>query len=144
MLIIPPHISYIIGFCSMWTRPGHCQNLGKSLLVAARADLGAHPICPLMHTLFVHWISANSQHGFAARSRFIFLTTQFQISHGNTAALSIHFCWTLLSEQMKPCLFCRWYNWDCVFLPIQNMDLWVIFIFLTTQFQVRHGNTAAF
>ena len=54
MLIIPPHISYIIGFCNMWARPGHCQNLGKSLLVAARADLGAHPICPLMHTLFVH------------------------------------------------------------------------------------------
>ena len=115
MLIVPPHISYIIGFCSMWTRPGHCQNLGKSLLVAARADLGAHPICPLMHTLFVHWISANSQHGFAARSRFIFLTTQFQISHGNTAALSIHFCWTLLSEQLKPRLL----------LSMVQLGLWI-------------------
>ena len=54
MLPVPPHISYIIGFCGTWTRPGHCQNLGKSLLVAARADLGAPPVCPLVRPQFVH------------------------------------------------------------------------------------------
>ena len=101
---------------------------------------------PGLFTLILHWISANSQHGFAARSHFIFLTIQFQISHGNTAALSIHFCWTLLSEQMKPRL-----------LPsIVQLGLWIStisshgfvarsnFVFLTTQFQVCHGNTATF
>ena len=66
---------------------GHCPNFGKSLLVAARADLGAPPVCPLVPPQFVHWISAISQHGFAASSDFVFLTTQFQICHGNTAVL---------------------------------------------------------
>ena len=32
------------------------------------------------------WISTNSTHGFVARSNFVFLTTQFQVRHGNTAA----------------------------------------------------------
>ena len=31
----------------MWTRAGRCQNLGKLLLVLARADLAAPPVCSL-------------------------------------------------------------------------------------------------
>ena len=35
------------------------------------------------------WISTNSSHGFVARSNFVFLTTQFQVCHGNTATFFI-------------------------------------------------------
>ena len=35
------------------------------------------------------WISTNSAHGFVARSNFVFLTTQFQVCHGNTATFFI-------------------------------------------------------
>ena len=47
-------MAYIIGFCYTWTMLGHCPNFGKSLLVAARADLGAPPVCPLVPPQFVH------------------------------------------------------------------------------------------
>ena len=91
----------------------------------------AHPVYPLDFCQFTTWICSQES---------------FHISHGNTAALSIHFCWTLLSEQMKPRLL----------LSMVQLGLWMStnsthgfvarsnFIFLTTQFQVRHGNTAAF
>ena len=49
----PPYMSHIIGFCSMWTRAGRCQNLGKLLLVLARADLAMPPVCPLSRLTFI-------------------------------------------------------------------------------------------
>ena len=35
------------------------------------------------------WISTNSSHGFVARSNFVFLTTQLQVCHSNTATFFI-------------------------------------------------------
>ena len=55
-------------------------------MVVARADLVAPPVCPLAHPQFVQRISANSTNGFVAGTHFVFLATQFQICHGNTAA----------------------------------------------------------
>ena len=54
MLLAPPHVSYIIGFCTMWRRPGHRKNLWQSFLVVARAELVAPPVCPLAPPQFVH------------------------------------------------------------------------------------------
>ena len=53
MLLAPPHVSYIIGFCTMWRRPGHRKNLWQSFMVVARADLVAPPVCPLAPHQFV-------------------------------------------------------------------------------------------
>ena len=54
----PPHMTHIVGFCSMWTMPGSCQNLEKSIQVVARADLAPPPVCPLSPHQFVHfWLS---------------------------------------------------------------------------------------
>ena len=58
ILLAPPHVSYRIGFCSTWTRPGQWRNLLQSFLFEARADLAAPPVCPLAHLQFVHWISS--------------------------------------------------------------------------------------
>ena len=64
---------------------------------------------PRFFTLILHWISANSQHGFAARSDFVFLTTQFQICRSNTVVLK-H---TLLSSLCCIALhFGRLHLWD--------------------------------
>ena len=61
MLLAPPHVSYIIGFCSIWTRPGQWRNLLQSFLVEARAYLAAPPVCPLARPQFVHsWTTSFS------------------------------------------------------------------------------------
>ena len=58
----PPHMTHIVGFCSMWTMPGSCQNLGKSIQVVARADLAPPPVCPLSPHQFVHfWLSISQK-----------------------------------------------------------------------------------
>ena len=54
ILLAPPHVSYRIGFCSTWTRPGQWRNLLQSFLFEARADLAAPPVCPLVPPQFVH------------------------------------------------------------------------------------------
>ena len=41
----------------MWTMSGHCQNLGKSIQVAARVDLAPPPVCPLFQRICFYWIS---------------------------------------------------------------------------------------
>ena len=51
---VPPHMAHIIGFCNMSRVPGHCQNLGKSIQVVARADLAPPPVCPLLRPQSVH------------------------------------------------------------------------------------------
>ena len=53
----PPHMTHIVGFCSMWRMPGSCQNLEKSIQVAARADLAPPPVCPLFWSFCFYWIS---------------------------------------------------------------------------------------
>ena len=53
----PPHMTHIVGFCSMWTMPGSCQNLEKSIQVVARADLAPPPVCPLFQSFCFYWIS---------------------------------------------------------------------------------------
>ena len=50
-----PHVSYIVGFCSMSGSHRHPQNLPKSLQVVARADLAAPLDCPLWHHQIVHF-----------------------------------------------------------------------------------------
>ena len=99
----PPHMTHIVGFCSMWTMPGSCQNLGKSIQVVARADLAPPPVCPLFQSVCFNWnslylltdlwprvISYLSWHvfsfflldffqfviGFAAKTSFAFATTR--------------------------------------------------------------------
>ena len=67
----PPHMTHIVGFCSMWTMPGSCQNLEKSIQVVARADLAPPPVYPLPHPQFVHfWLSI---------SAVVFLNISFRI-----------------------------------------------------------------
>ena len=55
MWLVPPHMAHIFGFCGMWGRPGHCQNLAKSFQAIARANLAAPPVCPLLRRQFVHF-----------------------------------------------------------------------------------------
>ena len=120
-----PHMIHIVGFCSMWTMPGSCQNLEKSIQVVARADLAPPPVCPLFQSFCFYWISlyllsdlwpwvisylswhvfsfflsdfSQSAIGFGARSSFAFVTTSHQLLQGNTAAFEHEF---LCFEEMK-------------------------------------------
>ena len=52
--LAPPHVSYIIGFCTTWGSPRHPHHLRKSFQVVTRADLAAPPVCPLLPLQFVH------------------------------------------------------------------------------------------
>ena len=124
----PPHMTHIVGFCSMWTMPGSCQNLEKSIQVVARADLAPPPVCPLFQSFCFYWISlyllsdlwprvisylswhvfsfflsdfSQSAIGFAARSSFAFVTTSHQLLQGNTAAFKHEFLSYSCIEQMK-------------------------------------------
>ena len=124
----PPHMTHIVGFCSMWRMPGSCQNLEKSIQVAARADLAPPPVCPLFWSFCFYWISlyllsdlwpqvisyllwhvfsfflsdfSQSAIGFAARNIFAFVTTSHQLLQGNTAAFKHEFISYSCIEQMK-------------------------------------------
>ena len=79
MWLVPPNLAHIFGFCSTWRRPGHCQNLGKSFQVVARANLAAPPVCPLFQITFFLLDFSRFAIVFAARGRFIFVPSYFQL-----------------------------------------------------------------
>ena len=85
MLLAPPNVSYIIGFCTMWRRPGHRKNLWQSFMVVARADLVAPPVCPLAPHQFV-------QKDFCQFSTWICDQESFRISLHTISDLSRQYC----------------------------------------------------
>ena len=86
--LAPPHVSYIIGFCTTWPSPRHPHHLRKSFQVDARADLAAPPVCPLFQNTIFQLDFSQFAVIFAARSCFIFFT---QFSNWISPNLQSHF-----------------------------------------------------
>ena len=74
---------------------GHCPNFGKSLLVAARVDLGAPPVCPLVPPQFVHSPLPSFSTGFLSfRISYFFSTARsliFRVVHATQCAKLVVF-----------------------------------------------------
>ena len=68
--LAPPHVSYIIGFCTTWGSPRHPHHLRKSFQVVARADLAAPPVCPLFQNTIFQLDFSQFAVIFAARSQY--------------------------------------------------------------------------